>query len=61
MEFKDLYFGVILEKDAEEYRFISHCFCKDNIDPEITLINKDGEQIEIVFSKLQQEWKVKII
>jgi len=61
MEFKDLYFGVILEKDNEEYRFISHCFCKNNIDPEITIIDKNGNKIDTILSQLQKEWKLKEI
>ena len=59
MEFKELFFGVILKKDDQEYRFISHCFCNNNEDPEINLIDKDGKRIDVPFSKLIKEWTIK--
>ncbi len=59
MEFKELFFGTILEKDSEEYRFISHCFCSNNEDPDVTIIDKEGKSIDVPFSKLKKEWKLK--
>ena len=60
MEFKDLFFGVMIEDHkGEKYKFISHCFCSNNDDPKIEMINKDGEMVEHNYSKLiEEKWKI---
>ena len=60
MEFKDLFFGVIIEDPkGGQYKFISHCFCSNNDDPKIEMVNKDGDKVEHNYSKLiNEKWKI---
>jgi len=58
MELKDLFFGTkISDEEGNEYNFLNHCFCKDNVDPEITISDKNGKNIEKKLSEVQK-WKI---
>ena len=58
MKLSELFFGTIItDEKGNNYRFLNHCFCKDNVDPEITIVDKDGNNIDKRLSEVQT-WKI---